>query len=373
MIIEALELENYRNYESLNLELSRGTNIFYGDNAQGKTNILESVYMGCTTKSHKRSRDREIVRFGTDESHIRIFLKKNEIDYKIDMHIRKNKRKSVAVNGMPIKKASELLGIAKLIFFSPEDLNIIKNGPSERRRFIDIELCQLSRNYLNNLINYNKCLEQRNRLMKDITFGAYGKDEVSAALDVWDEELVRFGSSIINERRDFIEKLNIIINGINKSITGKEENLELKYEPSVDCDNYEEKLKSGRKQDMKYFTTSAGPHHDDMSFLLEGIDLRRFGSQGQQRTASLSLKLSEIEIVKNSVNDDPVLLLDDVLSELDSRRQNCLLGHLGKVQTLVTCTGLDEFIKNRFETDRVFNVDQGKIKLEAGKSDKLEV
>ena len=367
MIIKSLELENYRNYESLQLELSDGTNIFYGDNAQGKTNILESVYVGCTTKSHKKSRDKEIVRFGTDEGHIRILLKKNEIDYKIDMHIRKNKRKTVAVNGIPIKKASELLGIAKLIFFSPEDLNIIKNGPAERRRFIDIELCQLSKNYLNDLISYNKCLEQRNKLMRDIAGGIYGKDESSAALDVWDEELVRYGSSIIHERQDFTEKLNFIINGINKSITGKDENLELKYEPSVTCENFEEKLKMSRKQDMKYFSTSAGPHHDDLSFLLEGIDLRKFGSQGQQRTASLSLKLSEIEIVKRTVNDDPVLLLDDVLSELDSQRQNCLLGHLGKVQTLITCTGLDEFIKNRFETDRVFYVSHGEIRSETGR------
>ncbi|MCR4744186.1 MAG: DNA replication/repair protein RecF [Lachnospiraceae bacterium] len=363
MIIESLELENYRNYDSLSLKLGSRTNIFFGDNAQGKTNILEAVYVGSTTKSHKKSRDKEIIKFGKNESHIRLLLKKNEIDYKIDMHIRKNKRKTVAVNGIPIKKASELLGIAKLIFFSPEDLNIIKNGPSERRRFIDIELCQLSKNYLNSLINYNKCLEQRNKLMKDIAIGNYGKSEGSTALEVWESELIRYGLEIISEREEFIKRLNPIINKINKSITEKDEELELNYEPSVNAENYEEKLKKTRNQDMRYFTTSAGPHHDDMSFLLDGIDLRKYGSQGQQRTASLSLKLSEIEIVKNLVNDDPILLLDDVLSELDSHRQNCLLAHLGKVQTLITCTGLDDFIKNRIEIDRVFNVKNGIVDL----------
>lgn len=361
MIIESIELENYRNYDHLDLKLGKGTNIFFGDNAQGKTNILESVYLGCSTKSHRRSKDKEIIKFGENEAHIRILLKKNQIDYKIDMHLRKNNRKIAAVNGMPIKKASELLGIAKLIFFSPEDLNIIKNGPSERRRFIDVELCQLEKTYLNNLINYNKCLEQRNKLMKDIALGLYKNDEYLTALDVWDEEIVRYGSGIIRERIEFIKKLSCIINDINRSITEKDEILELKYEPSVNTESFMEKLKKSRKQDMKYFTTSIGPHHDDMSFILDGIDLRRFGSQGQQRTASLSLKLSEIEIVKNLIHDDPILLLDDVLSELDSHRQNCLMKHLGKVQTFVTCTGLDEFIKNRFEIDRVFYVDHGKV------------
>ena len=362
MIIKSLELENYRNYDSLKLLLGNRTNIFYGDNAQGKTNILESVYVGTTTKSHKKSRDRDIIKFGENESHIRIILQKKEIDYKIDMHIRKNKRKTVAINGMPIKKASELLGIAKLIFFSPEDLNIIKNGPAERRRFIDIELCQLSRNYLNNLINYNKCLEQRNKLLKDVSLKTVS-NEVKTSIDVWDEQLVNFGIRIIADRLEFIKKLNDIICGINRAITEKDECLELRYEPSVLRENFLEKLKNARNQDMKYFSTSVGPHHDDMSFILDGIDLRKFGSQGQQRTASLALKLSEIDIVKKTTNDDPVLLLDDVLSELDSHRQNCLLAHLGKVQTLIACTGLYEFIKNRFEIDRVFNVKDGTIEL----------
>ena len=199
--------------------------------------------------------------------------------------------------------------------------------------------------------------------MKDISFGVYIGSDAFSAIDVWDEQLAAYGTAIISERIEFIKKLNEIINDINNSISERGEKLELKYEPSVTIENYAEKLKNSRSQDMKYFTTAVGPHHDDINFILNGIDLRKFGSQGQQRTASLSLKLSEIEIVKKIVNDDPVLLLDDVLSELDSHRQNCLLTHLGKVQTLISCTGLDEFIKNRMTIDKVFNVDHGKVSL----------
>ena len=203
MIIKGVELENYRNYEDLKLDLSDSVNIFFGDNAQGKTNILESVFIACTTKSHKRSKDNEIIRFGCDDSHIRLIICKKDIDYKIDMHLRRQNRKFVAINNTPIKKASELLGIANIIFFSPEDLNIIKNGPSERRRFIDMELCQLSRFYLDNIAKYNRCLNQRNRLLKDIFLN--GQRET---LEIWDEQLVAYGRKVIEEREIFVKEIN---------------------------------------------------------------------------------------------------------------------------------------------------------------------
>lgn len=360
MIIKALELKDYRNYESLDLKFDEKTNIFYGNNAQGKTNILEAVYIACTTKSHRRSKDREIVKFGTDEAHIRLFLKKRDIDYRIDMHLRKNKKKAVAINGIPIKKASELLGIANVVFFSPEDLNIIKNGPSERRRFIDMELCQLDKIYLSDLVNYNKCLEQRNKLLKDISSKFYKGGSIKDTLEIWDEQLINYGKRIISHRKVFISKLDSIMKDIHSSLTGSDEKIELIYESDVDIDNYHEKFADSRNQDLKYCSTSVGPHRDDIKFVLSGIDLRKYGSQGQQRTVALALKLSEIEMVRNATNDDPVLLLDDVLSELDSNRQNFLLKSIGGIQTMVTCTGLDEFIKNRFEIDRVFNICQGK-------------
>ena len=200
MIIESIELSNFRNYENLQIHLDEGTNILYGDNAQGKTNILEAAYLSGTTKSHKGSRDKEMIRFGENESHIRTVVKKNEKEYQIDMHLRKNGAKGVAINKIPIKKASELFGILNIVFFSPEDLNIIKNGPAERRRFIDLELCQLDKLYLSDLSNYNKVLNQRNKLLKDISFHSY----LIETLPMWDMQLLMYGRRIINKRRQLV-------------------------------------------------------------------------------------------------------------------------------------------------------------------------
>ena len=281
MYIESVQLQNFRNYRELHLNFDKGTNIFYGDNAQGKTNILESVYICGTTKSHKGSKDKDLIRFGKEESHIRMLIKKEGLSYKIDMHLRKNKAKGVAINGLPIKKARELFGIVNLVFFSPEDLNIIKNGPGERRRFMDL--------------------------------------------------------------------------------TGGEEKLEVLYEPSTEAEFFEETLKKNRDRDIRMKMTSSGPHRDDLCFMVNGVDIRKFGSQGQQRTAALSLKLSEIYLVKEKIKDTPVLLLDDVLSELDSNRQTYLLDCIHDIQTLITCTGLDDFVSHQFHLNKVFKVVKGEV------------
>ncbi|MCR5627076.1 MAG: DNA replication/repair protein RecF [Lachnospiraceae bacterium] len=358
MIIERLELDNYRNYEKLELDFSDKTNIFYGDNAQGKTNILEAVFICCTTKSHKRSKDSEIIRFGEKEAHIRLFLKKNNIDYKIDMHLRKSAGKFVAINSVPIRAAVELMGVANIVFFSPEDLNIIKNGPSERRRFVDMELCQLNKIYLEDISKYNKCLLQRNKLLKDISFG---NTYLTDTLDVWDMQLFESGKNVIKYRDKFIKEMNEIIKVIHSSLSGGREELELIYEPNTSIEDFEKKLSSNRNKDIKMATTTTGPHRDDMNFVLNGVDLRKYGSQGQQRTAALSLKLSEIEIVKRMIRDDPILLLDDVLSELDENRQKYLLESIGGIQTLITCTGIDDFIKSRIDIDKTYKVVNGRI------------
>ena len=170
MFIESIELKNYRNYKDLHIDFSNGTNILYGDNAQGKTNVLEAVYVCSTTKSHRNAKDKELIQFGQEESHIKLQVKKNGVPYRIDMHLKKNRSKGIAVNGIPIKKASELFGIVNVVFFSPEDLNIIKNGPSERRKFIDLELCQLNKLYVHSLIQYNRVILQRNKLLKELSF-----------------------------------------------------------------------------------------------------------------------------------------------------------------------------------------------------------
>lgn len=357
MIIKSIELRNFRNYEELDIHFDSHTNILYGDNAQGKTNILEAAYMSGTTKSHKGSRDKEIIRFNQNESHIRTIVRKNEKDYQIDMHLRKNGAKGVAINKIPIKKASEIFGILNIVFFSPEDLNIIKNGPSERRRFIDLELCQLDKLYLSDLSRYNKVLNQRNRLLKDICY----RQELIDTLPVWDTQLLSYGRSIIKKRRQFVEELNEIISEIHSKISGGKEHLVLKYEPSIDDIFFEDELMRAKSRDLKICQTTVGPHRDDLLFSIEDVDIRKYGSQGQQRTSALSLKLSEIDLVKRSIKNTPVLLLDDVLSELDSSRQNYLLNSITDIQTIITCTGLEEFVRNRFEINRIFQVVNGKV------------
>lgn len=331
----------------------------YGDNAQGKTNILESVYLCGTTKSHKGSKDRDMIQFAQEESHIRMVVHKDFITYKIDMHLKKNKPKGVAINGISIKKARELFGIVNLVFFSPEDLNIIKNGPAERRRFLDFELCQLDKIYLSELSNYNHILNQRNKLLKDLMYQPYLED----TMEIWERQLVEYGNKIIRKREEFIQDLNEIIQEIHGNLTGKAEVLELIYEPSVSVEDFSDSLQRNLERDKKMKLTSAGPHRDDFCVMVNGIDIRKFGSQGQQRTAALSLKLSEIYLVKKVIKDTPILLLDDVLSELDSNRQTYLLESIHDIQTMITCTGLDDFINHQFEINKVFKVVDGHVYL----------
>ena len=357
MIIKRLELADYRNYEFLDIQFDKGTNILYGDNAQGKTNILESIYVAATTKSHKSSKDKEIVNFNKEEAHIRTYLEKEGVETRVDMHLRKNKSKGIAIDGTKIKKAADLLGLCNVVFFSPEDLSIIKNGPAERRRFIDLELCQLDKLYLSDLSSFNKVLNQRNKLLKDISF----RPDLVDTLPVWDMQLLEYGTRIIRKRKKFVEELNEIISEIHSRISGGREHLVLKYEPNITADLFSDELLRAQNRDLKLCQTTVGPHRDDMLFSVDDVDIRKFGSQGQQRTSALSLKLSEIDLVRRSIHDTPVLLLDDVLSELDSNRQNYLLNSIAEIQTVITCTGLEEFVKNRFCINKIFQVINGNV------------
>ena len=356
MIIKSLELDQFRNYHSLSMTFDSGTNILYGDNAQGKTNILEAIYLSATTKSHKGSKDRDIVHFGEEEAHIRTYIEKDGLENRVDMHLRKSKSKGIAINGQKIKKAADLLGLLNVVFFSPEDLSIIKNGPAERRRFVDMELCQLDSFYLYNLNNYNKIVNQRNKLLKELSFNPGLKDTLS----IWDSQLLSYGSKVIERRIFFVEQLNDIIYDIHRKLSGDKEDLRIIYEPDVALQDYERRLQEGQDRDIRLKQTS----RDDFCFKVGDIDIRKFGSQGQQRTAALSLKLSEIELVKKITKDTPVLLLDDVLSELDSNRQNYLLNSIGDIQTIITCTGLEEFVNNRFEINRVYKVSNATVTQE---------
>lgn len=372
MYISTLKLEHFRNYDGLEVSFSRGANLFYGDNAQGKTNILEAIYFCGTTRSHRTSRDRELIGFNSEEAHLRMEMLKElsvqegpeethdaqaQIGYRIDMHLKKGKAKGIAVNGAPIRKAQELIGLGHFIFFSPEDLGIIKNGPSERRRFMDMELCQLDRIYVTSLSNYNKVLLQRNRLLKDLSFRPQDKE----TLDIWDEQLVRYGISLIRSRDRFVRRLGEIILPIHEKLSGGREKIGIGYEKNVPEEDFARTLAAGRERDLYLKSTETGPHRDDLCFKVNDIDIRHFGSQGQQRSAALSLKLAEIELVKESTGDLPVLLLDDVLSELDTNRQHALLDSIGNIQTFITCTGLEEYEDSPVQIDRIFRVRDGQV------------
>lgn len=359
MIIKSLRLSDFRNYENLEINFSEGINILYGDNAQGKTNVLESIFVAATTKSHRGSKDREMVRLGKEESHIRLALEKEGINHCIDMHIKKNSPKGAAIDGLRIKKSSELYGLLHVISFSPEDLSIIKNGPSERRRFMDMELCQLDKLYINCLSNYNKILFQRNNLLKQIP---YNKELINT-LEVWNSQLASYGSQIIHTRHMFLSELAEIAEEKHGLITNGMEKLKVIYKPNCEKDMLLEELMNSTEKDIEARTTTKGPHRDDISYEINGVNARIYGSQGQQRSVALSLKLSEIELVKRKIKDTPVLLLDDVLSELDRSRQTRLLSEIESIQTFITCTGLEEFVETRKESNSIFRVTNGKVQL----------
>ncbi len=360
MIIKSLDLENYRNYKNLYLEFDEGTNILTGENAQGKTNILEAIYLCSTTKSHRGSKDGEIINFENDEGHVRSVINKKNEEIRIDLHLRKSKSKVIALNLEKLKKTSELIGILNVVLFSPEDLNIIKGGPSYRRSFIDMQICRLDSSYVFNLSSYNKIIDQRNKLLKDIYF----EPALKETLFIWDSQLQSYGSQVIKKRKEFVEELNEIVKEIHYKLTGQKEFLDIKYEPDTLEDEIEKNLRLNAERDLKSKMTSCGPHRDDYVININGIDARKFGSQGQQRTAALSLKLAEIEIIKKNTNDSPIFLLDDVLSEIDSNRQNMLLESISDIQTIITCTGLDDFVNERFTINRVFDVHDGIVEVE---------
>ena len=358
MVIKSLKLKNYRNYDLLDINFDPDTNILYGDNAQGKTNILEALYLSGTTKSHRGTKDRDVIQFGYDESHIETIVEKRGISFQIDMHLTKNSPKGIAIDKIPIRRASELFGIVYFVFFSPEDLNIIKEGPAGRRRFIDLELSQLDKIYLSNLSNYNRIINQRNSLLKDI----YRQEHLLETLDIWDMQLADYGNKILKRRKEFVEQVNGIISDIHYKLTGRRERISISYESGIGNMTLEDALRKYRERDIRMKSTTVGPHRDDICFTADsGIDVRKFGSQGQQRTAALALKLSEIQLVKEVIGDTPILLLDDVLSELDKHRQNYLLDSIHDIQTIITCTGLDEFVNHRFSINKIFHIKNGHV------------
>ncbi|MGI6107277.1 MAG: DNA replication/repair protein RecF [Lachnospiraceae bacterium] len=364
MFIESLSLADFRNFSRQELKFSRGINIFTGDNAQGKTNLLEAMSLCSTGRSFRGAKDRDLIRFGCTEGHIKLTGEKKDIPYRIDIHLRKYGNKGIAVNSVPIRKISELYGLLHIVFFCPDDLQLVKSGPSERRKYLDMEMGSLDRGYLKDLIAYHRCLDQRNALLKTIGFDG----RIPDTLDVWDKQLAEAGTRIIRARRRFVKDLSPVIQEIHAKISGGKEELYTDYDPDVSEENFSSRLRENRERDLKFRTTGVGPHRDDLVFSVVSVsggnsssrtDLREFGSQGQQRTAALSAKMAEIEMIRKFAGESPVLLLDDVLSELDERRQKSLLNEIRDTQTMITCTGLDDLIRSRLHMDRIFLVRAG--------------
>ena len=355
MYVKELALRDFRNYSGLSVSFSSGTNLLIGENAQGKTNILESVYLCGTSKSHRQAKDREMIRFGCGESHIRAGIQKGDILHRMDLHLKKGGSKGIALDGQMIRRSADLMGILNVICFSPEDLSMVKDGPAGRRRFLDMELCQLSKVYFHNLTSYTKIINQRNALLKQISIQPSLKD----TLDIWDIQLVSYGKKLIEERERFIGEVSALASSVHRKLTGNREELIISYAPSCRADELEEKLFLNRDHDLLMKTTGIGPHRDDFLFIANEVDLRHFGSQGQQRTAALSLKLSEIEMVKRRTGELPVLLLDDVLSELDTKRQKDLLESIHGIQALITCAGDYRQIGKYVKIDKMFEVHSG--------------
>lgn len=362
MYIERVKLNNFRNIGDLELELSRGVNILCGMNAQGKTNFLESIYYGSSGRSHRTNYDRDLVAFSQNDAHIQLIVNRGQYNRRIDVHIKKEGARGFALDGIPLKKLGDLLGELLTVIFSPEDLNLVKAGPSERRRFMDTEICQLSPIYYYELQQYHRALRQRNALLKEIK----KNPQHGETIFVWNEQLALHGGRVIQFRKEFVENISQLAAEIHARLTSEGEKLKISYNPHALPQELLPRLNKSLERDIIIGSTGIGPHKDDINFMINDTDARLFGSQGQQRTAALTLKLAEIELIKHEKNQVPVLLLDDVLSELDRRRQNCLLDSISGLQTIITCTGMDEVIKN-FLSDKqitLFNVEGGKITQE---------
>lgn len=355
MYIKELSLKDFRNYDELTIELDHGINIFRGDNAQGKTNILEAIYLCATARSHRTHKEKEIIKWDREAAHVKMSVQKQYVEDIIDFHLTQ-KAKSALINRMPIARLGELFGCLNIVMFSPEDLQLIKNSPKERRRFIDIELCQIDKLYYYSLRQYHKVLKQRNLALKE-----YFRTKDASMLDVWDMQLEEYAKAVIQKRQSFIEEINLIARAIHNDISASKEELEVIYDPSVSAKEFSEKTLKFREKDILYQTTSIGPHRDDLKFLINGMDVKTYGSQGQQRSVVLSMKLAELKIMKKYIGEQPVLLLDDVLSELDDKRQKDLFKYTESIQTLITCTGIEQSVWNTQKIGKLYNVKAGKI------------
>ena len=333
MWINEIKLKNFRNYNYQEIQLHENINVFFGENAQGKTNIIESIFLSSIGKSFRTNKEKELIKFNEQKAFIEMNFKKSDREGNLKIEI--GDKKQIYLNGIKLKKLSELLGNINIVIFTPDDIHILKGGPQNRRKFLDIMISQLRPNYMHILSLYLKTLEQRNNYLKQIK--TEKKDE--NLLDIWDEKLIEYGCKIYEYRKEFIEKIKKKIKKIHEEITDNKEDIEIKYFSDASTrQNFINELKSRRKLDIIKGFTTKGVHRDDFIVYINGKEIESFGSQGQHRTAILSLKLSELQVIYDDIGEYPILLLDDFMSELDNKRRKNFLDNIKNIQVIITCT-----------------------------------
>ena len=353
MYITKIKLKNFRNYEEQEIELEKNINVFYGDNAQGKTNIIESIFLCSLGKSFRAKKDIELIQFNKEFATSYIEFKKSDRDGNIKIDL--SQKKNIYLNGIRIKRLSDLLGNINVVLFTPDDINILKDGPEKRRRFLDIMIGQLRPNYVHVLNMYNETINQRNNYLKQIR----DENKSEELLEIWDEKLLEYGEKIYTYRKQFVEKIKTKINNIHKKITDEKEEIKIEYISNCENkDKYLELLKDRRKLDIIKGFTTKGIHRDDINIYINDKLVGIYGSQGQNRTAVLSLKISELKVIYDEVGEYPILLLDDFMSELDEKRRSKLLENIDNTQVIITCT--DKIDLNEKDC-KLFNVKNGQV------------
>ena len=342
MIITRAQLKSYRSYESCELEPCEGVNVLLGDNGQGKTNVLEALYLCCTGRSHRTRQDRELIRWGADFASVRVEAQRRDGSHEVEILMPALGRRRLKIAGQEASRSGELMGHVTGVLFSPEDLRTVKDGPAERRRFVDMALSQIRPAYYYALQRYARALKQRNEVLKL----AGAQSGLMATLDAWDAQLAEAGSALMRHRREYIARLSDLAGEVHRDISDGRERLEIRYQPSVSAgDGVQENLEAlfgARDGDLRRQTTCVGAHRDDVQILVEGRDVRAYGSQGQQRTAALAMRLSELSVMREQLGEWPMLMLDDVMSELDPGRRRQLVQRLEGIQTFITCTDPDD-------------------------------
>lgn len=342
MRIIGAKLKNFRNYAGCEFHPCAGVNVLLGDNGQGKTNLLEAMYLCCTGRSHRTRQDRELIAWDADFASVQVTSEKTDGSHEVEIIMPASGKRKIKIAGREASRSGELMGHVTGVLFSPEDLRTVKDGPAERRRMIDMTLAQLRPSYYYALQRYNRALKQRNEVLRAISVNP----SLMATLDMWDEQLAAAGAELMRHRRAYIEKLSVAAEQIYGEIAGERERLSVRYQPSVregdDVQSNIAALIASRENDARRMTTSVGAHRDEVLLCVDGRELRSFGSQGQQRTAALSLRLSEMSVMREEMGEWPVLMLDDVMSELDPSRRRQLIARLEGIQTIITCTDLDD-------------------------------